>query len=415
MYIEKILSNGIRVAAEKVSYVQSVSVGVWVGNGSRCEKAEENGISHFIEHMVFKGTMRRTARDIALEMDSVGGHLNAYTAREYTCFYAKTLNEYVETSVDILSDMVFEPRLSEEDMELERRVVAEEIAMYEDSPEDVVYDLFANAVWHGTAMGRPILGTEAVLNNITPDIMREYIRTHYTSKNMVIAVSGSFDDSLFDLLEKYFGQRKISDSEVVFEDAVYRRRDSFLSRDFEQVQLVAGFRGIDVYDDAVYPLLVFNNVFGSGMSSRLFQNIRERYGLVYSITAGHSAYMGTGTFDICAAASPENVERVAQLVAEEIKKIKSDKLTEEEIERSKIQLKGNYILSNEGVGTRMQAIGRTVLLDRKIRTPEETIRKIMEVKPDEVSEIIDRVLDTSTLSVAAAGPIDGIDGLFDFG
>ncbi|MGN0162257.1 MAG: M16 family metallopeptidase, partial [Candidatus Ornithomonoglobus sp.] len=364
MYIEKVLSNGIRVAAERVPYVQSVSVGVWVGNGSRYEKPEENGISHFIEHMVFKGTMKRSARDIALEMDSVGGHLNAYTTREYTCFYAKTLNEYVETSLDILSDMVFEPKLSKEDMDLERKVVVEEIAMYEDSPEDVVYDLFADAVWGGTAMGRPILGTEEVLNSITPDIMREYMRAHYTSKNIVIAVSGSFEDSLFDKLEMYFGQRKILDNKVELEAAAYNGRNMFVNRDFEQVQLIAGFNGIDVYDDAVYPLLVFNNIFGSGMSSRLFQNIREKYGLVYSIAAGHSAYMGTGTFDISAATSPENAERVAQLIVEEIKKIKSDKLTEEEIGRSKIQLKGNYILSNESIGARMQAIGRTVLLDR---------------------------------------------------
>ncbi|MGN1115934.1 MAG: M16 family metallopeptidase [Candidatus Ornithomonoglobus sp.] len=414
MYIEKVLSNGIRVAAERVPYVQSVSVGVWVGNGSRYEKAEENGISHFIEHMVFKGTMSRSARDIALEMDSVGGHLNAYTTREYTCFYAKTLNEYVKTSIDILSDMVFEPKLSKEDMELERRVVVEEIAMYEDSPEDVVYDLFADAVWGGTAMGRPILGTEEVLNTITPDIMREYMRTHYTSKNIVIAVSGSFEDSLFDMLETYFGQRKILDDNVEFEAAAYNGRNMFVNRDFEQVQLIAGFNGIDVYDDAVYPLLVFNNVFGCGMSSRIFQNIREKYGLVYSIAAGHSAYIGTGTFDISAATSPENAERVAQLIVEEIRKIKADKLTEEEIERSKIQLKGNYILSNESIGARMQAIGRTVLLDRPLRTPEDTIKKIMEVEAGTVSEVIDRVLDVSTLSIAAAGPINGIDGLFVF-
>lgn len=414
MYIEKVLSNGIRVAAERIPYVKSVSVGVWVGNGSRYEKPEENGISHFIEHMVFKGTMKRSARDIALEMDSVGGHLNAYTTREYTCFYAKTLNEYVETSIDILSDMVFEPRLSKEDMDLERKVVVEEIAMYEDSPEDVVYDLFADAVWGGTAMGRPILGTEEVLDNITPDIMREYMRTHYTSKNIVIAVSGSFEDSLFDMLDRYFGQRKILDNEVGYEEAVYRGRNVFVNRDFEQVQLIAGFSGIDVYDDAVYPLLVFNNVFGSGMSSRLFQNIREKYGLVYSIVAGHSAYMGTGTFDICAGTSPENAERVSQLIVEEIKKIKADKLTTEEIERSKIQLKGNYILSNESVGARMQTIGRTVLLDLPVRSPGETIRKIMEVDSDAVSEIIDRVLDIPTLSIAAAGPINGINGLFVF-
>lgn len=412
MYIEKVLSNGIRVAAERVPYVQSVSVGVWVGNGSRHERAEENGISHFIEHMVFKGAGSRSARDIALEMDSVGGQMNAFTTRECTCFYAKTLNEYVEKSVDILSDMVFEPLLSAEDMELERRVVLEEIAMYEDSPEDVVYDLFDSVVWGDTPMGRPILGTPDTLNNITPDIMREYMRTHYTSKNIVIAVSGSFDDSIFDLLERYFGSRKVCGGEVEFEPVSYHSGHVLKSRDFEQVQLIAGFNGIDIYDDAVYALLVFNNIFGSGMSSRLFQNIREKYGLVYTIGAGHSAYIGAGTFDISAAASPENIERVSELVVKEIKKLKAEKLTEEELLRAKIQLKGNYIMSNEHVGARMQTIGRASLLGKKHMTTEETIKKIESVDTEAVSEVIDKVLDESTLTVAAAGPIDNIDGLF---
>ena len=414
MYIIKELSNGIRVYAEKIEYVQSVSLGVWINNGSRHEKKEENGMSHFIEHMLFKGTNNRSAEDIALEMDSVGGQLNAFTTRESTCFYAKTLNEYVEKSVDILSDMLFQPRLSEDDMNMERRVILEEIAMYEDSPEDVAYDLFADIVWGDTAMGRPILGSSHTLNNITPQTMREYMKSHYTSKSIVIAVTGNFDDSLFELLEKYFGQRKIETNEVTFEEVSYNSGRGCLSRDFEQIQLIAGFNGIDIYDESVYELLVFNNVFGSGMSSRLFQNIREKYGLVYSVGAGHSAYIKTGTFDVLAATLPENAEQVSELIVKEIKKIKAEKLTDEEIERSKIQLKGNYILSNESVGARMQALGRAALLNRPIKTPEETIEKIMAVTNSNVSEIIDRVLDISTLSVAAVGPIKGTEELFLF-
>ena len=403
MYIQKVLSNGIRVAAERVPYVQSVSIGVWLGNGSRYESASENGISHFIEHMVFKGTETRRARDIALEMDSVGGQLNAFTTRECTCFYAKTLGEYAEISVDILSDMVFSPLLAREDMDLERRVVTEEIAMYEDSPEDVVYELFDTAVWGDTPMGRPILGTEATLSEITPEIMREYMRTHYTSKNIVIAVAGSFDDSLFELLEKYFGSRDIADNEVLCKPAQYTACDLHSERDFEQMQLVLGFNGIDIMDESVYSLLAMNNVFGSGMSSRLFQNIRERYGLAYSIGAGHSAYIGAGTFDISAAVSPENAERVISLIMDEVRRIRDEKLTDEEIERAKIQLKGNYILSNEHIGARMQSIGRAVLLDRKLMTPEETIERIAAVDKASVAEIIDRVFDPDTLSTITVG------------
>lgn len=411
MYIQKTLSNGIRVAAEHIPYVKSVSVGVWVGNGSRYERAEENGISHFIEHMVFKGTYTRTARDIALEMDSVGGQLNAFTTRECTCFYARVLNEFADTALDILSDMIFSPLLSEEDMDLERRVVTEEIAMYSDSPEDVVYDMFDAAVWGDTPMGRPILGTCETLARITPDVMREYMKTHYTSKNIVIAVAGCFTDEIFDKLEKYFGSHELPDNEVKCEPAVYTPKDSVLCRDFEQVQLVYGFNGIDIYDESVYSLLVFNNVFGSGMSSRLFQNIREKYGLAYSIGAGHSAYIGVGTFDISAAVSPENTEKVTELVLKEVERLARDRLTDSEIERARIQLKGNYLLSNEHPDARMQALGRATLLGRRLMTPEETIEKIEAVNRSSVGEMIDRVLDLKTICVAATGPIDSVDGL----
>ena len=412
MYIYKTLQNGIKVFAEPISYAESISLGVWIANGSRHEKAEESGISHFIEHMVFKGTINRDAKDIALLMDSVGGHLNAFTAKECTCFYAKTLKEYANVSMDILSDMVFEPRLSQGDMDLERRVVLEEIAMYEDSPEDVVYGIFSNAVWGDTPMGRPILGSEEVLMNITPDIMREYMASHYTSDSIIIAAAGRITDEFFDDLEKYFGDRKIRKGKPGFDTAVYTPKRVVSERDFEQIQLVAGFNGIDIYDDRVYPLLVFNNVFGSGMSSRLFQNIREKYGLVYSISAGHSAYMGCGTFDILAATTPENLNQVAELIEQEIKAVKSTPLTEEEINRSKVQLKGNYLLSGESVSSKMQAIGRAALLDRPLRTREDILNKIENVNRDDIDEIIKTVLDESTLSVAAAGPINDISGLF---
>ena len=410
MYIQRTLSNGIRVVAEHVPYVRSVSVGVWVGNGSRYETAEENGISHFIEHMVFKGTENRTAREIALEMDSVGGQLNAFTTRECTCFYARVIDEHADTALMLLSDMIFLPLLSAEDMDLECMVVAEEIAMYEDSPEDVVYDLFDAAVWGDSPMGRPILGSNETLAGITPETMRRYMRSHYTSKNIVIAVSGCFSEELFDKLETHFGTRKISDNEVLCTSAVYTPKDSMLWRDFEQVQLIYGFKGIDIDDDAVYSLLVFNNVFGSGMSSRLFQNIREKYGLAYSIGAGHSAYIGAGTFDISAAVSPENVERVTELVMNEVRRIRREKLTDDEIDRARIQLKSNYLLSNEYADARMQAIGRAALLGR-LKTPEEIICRIDAVDRDSVAGIIDRVLDPSTMCVIATGHTDNISGL----
>lgn len=413
MYQYKTLSNGIRVVAERITYLKSIAIGVWVGNGSRYENKSENGISHFIEHMLFKGTKTRTAAQIAHEIDSVGGQLDAFTTREYTCFYTKTLDEHIPSALDVLSDMMFNPRLDEEDMALERHVIKEEIRMYEDSPEDLVYDLSSYAVWGDTPMGRTILGTYESLDGITPDIMRAFMNNHYTSANTIISVSGNFDDTFFDLLEKYFGTRKMQSDLPYLPEAPYLSgRNIVRTKDIEQVQLVASFSGIDVMDESVYSLLVFNNVFGCGMSSRLFQNIREKRGLVYSISAGHSAYINTGVFDISAGMSPESLNEVASLISEEIRRVKRDKLTAEEIAKAKEQLKGNYILSGESTGARMQGAGRSLLLGKPIYTQEEVIKKIEAVDRNSIAEIIDRVLDEKTLCVSAVGPVDSADGIF---
>lgn len=413
MYQYKTLSNGIRVVAERITYLKSIAIGVWVGNGSRYENKSENGISHFIEHMLFKGTKTRTAAQIAHEIDSVGGQLDAFTTREYTCFYTKTLDEHIPSALDVLSDMMFNPRLCEEDMALERHVIKEEIRMYEDSPEDLVYDLSSYAVWGDTPMGRTILGTYESLDGITPDIMLAFMNNHYTSANTIISVSGNFDDTFFDLLEKYFGTRKMQSDLPYLPEAPYLSgRNIVRTKDIEQVQLVASFSGIDVMDESVYSLLVFNNVFGCGMSSRLFQNIREKRGLVYSISAGHSAYINTGVFDISAGMSPESLNEVASLISEEIRRVKRDKLTAEEIAKAKEQLKGNYILSGESTGARMQGAGRSLLLGKPIYTQEEVIKKIEAVDRNSIAEIIDRVLDEKTLCVSAVGPVDSADGIF---
>lgn len=414
MYQYRTLKNGIRVVAEKINYLKSISIGVWIGNGSRYESAAENGISHFIEHMLFKGTQNRSAAQIANEIDAVGGQIDAFTSREYTCFCTKTLDTHIPIALDILSDMLYNPRLDADDMALERQVIGEEIRMYADSPEELVYDLSSYAVWGDTPMGRPILGTYESLDGITPDIMRNYMNNHYTSANTIISVSGNFDESLFDLLEKYFGSRELSDSKPYLPDVPYLSGNNIVrTKDIEQVQLVAAFKGIDVMDESVYSLLVFNNVFGCGMSSRLFQNIREQRGLVYSISAGHSAYINTGVFDISAGMSAESLKEVASLISKEINTIKRDKLTKDEISKAKEQLKGNYILSSESTGARMQGAGRSLLLGKPIYTQEEALQKIDAVNTDSVAEIIDRVLDSSTLCISAVGPVESAENLFD--
>ncbi len=402
----RVLSNGIRVVSEKIPYLKSVSIGVWIGNGSAFEKKEENGISHFIEHMLFKGTNKRSARDITLEMDSVGGRLNAFTAREYTCFYTKTLDSHAPLAIDILSDMLYNSTFAKKDIDLERRVIFEEIDMCTDDPEEVVTDLIMEAAYGDTSMGRTILGTKESLSQIDSFKMKDFLKTHYTSKNTVIAISGNFDDSLFELLEEFFGKRELLDDEVKEPVCKYESRCLIRSKDVEQVQLITAFNGIDNLDERVYPMLILNNVFGEGMSSRLFQNIREERGLVYSIYAYHAAYKDTGMFNISAGMNPSNLPRVCDLISKEINNLKKKKLSDSEIARAKEQLKGNYMLSYETPGSRMQSAGRALLAGKEILLPEEVLKKIDDIKKDEICNMIDYIFNPNTLSVAAVGPLD---------
>ncbi len=413
MYEYKTLGNGIKIIAEKIPHLRSVSIGVWIGNGSRYEDKSINGISHFIEHMLFKGTQKRSAKDIAYTIDSVGGMINAFTAREYTCFYTKTLDAHADLAMDVMSDMLFSSLLKDEDIELERNVIYEEIGMYEDSPDDLVFDLASEAVWGDTPLGRTVLGTKESLADINSGIMRDYITRHYTSKNIIISVAGNYDENFFELAERYFGTQKLADTVPHMEKGFYVPQNIVRTKDIEQVQMVASFNGIDVYDEAVIPLLVFNNVFGSGMSSRLFQNIREKYGLVYSIGAGHCAYIDCGTFDISAAMNADNLEKVCSLVCDEINRVKTEKISKDEVEASKEQLKGSYILSAESTNARMQGAGRSLLLNKPIYTQEEMLFKIDAVTTDDVANIIDRIFNKSTLCLTALGPVTSVDGLFD--
>ena len=408
MHQIRTLSNGIRVVSEAIPYVKSVSIGVWVGNGSRHETLEESGVSHYIEHMLFKGTQRREAWQIAREIDAVGGQINAFTSREYTCYYTKTLDAHAPLAVDILSDMLFHSKLDASDMELERQVILEEINMYEDDPEELVHDLIMEAAYGDNPLGRSILGTKERLSAMDSAFMRRYMETHYTARDMVIAVSGNFDEGLFALLEQAFGQRALQENLPAVEPAIRQTRRVVRTKDTEQVQLVLGYEGIDVLDEGVYSLMAFNNIFGNGMSSRLFQNIREKLGLAYSVYAYHASYIGAGMFNISAGMSLENFEKVADLIFQEVDLARREKLTAEEVAVAKEQLKGNYILSNESPGARMQAAGRSLLLNRPIYSQEEILMRIEAVSVDSVAEIIDRILRPETLCAAVVGAVEEI-------
>jgi predicted Zn-dependent peptidase len=407
MYKKLNLNNGVRIVSEKIPYVRSVSFGIWVGTGSRNETSTNNGISHFIEHMLFKGTNRRNAKEIAESIDNIGGQLNAFTGKECTCYYVKTLDEHIDIAVDVLADMLFNSRLQEKDIALERKVIQEEINMYEDSPEEIVHDLMSSTVWGGNSLGYPILGSPKSLNGISREMMQDYMGTNYIPSNCVISVAGNFDDEkLIDLVSKHFKNWNTGTKHLKeHEQAIFISDSKVREKDTEQVHMCLGFKGIEHGNDEIYSLLAINNIFGGGMSSRLFQKIREEQGLVYSIYSFPSSYKNAGVFTVYAGMNPEELQEVARLVIEEIRILKNKGLTRDELNKSKEQLKGNFILGLESTSSRMNSIGKSELLTGYINTPDEVLDKIEKISMESVHDVIQKVLNFDNMSFSAVGNI----------
>mgnify|MGYP001179516715 CR=1 FL=1 len=413
MYQRYELNNGIQIVTEKIPHFRSVSIGMWFKVGSVDENEKENGLSHFIEHMLFKGTINRTAKEIAETMDAVGGQLNAFTAKECTCFYCKVIDEHLDLALDLLSDMILNSTFDDTELQKEKGVVLEEIYMYEDSPEDLVYDLVSSTYFGSHRLGQPILGTIENLNRFTRDEVLAFFNRFYTPNNMVISVAGNFDENnLISLIEKYFGQWDKSYIErQQHSSGKSNKRFAFKKKDIEQAHLCIAGPGVQLGDDNVYPVLVFNNLFGGGMSSRLFQEIREERGLAYSVFSYPSSYLSGGLFTIYAGTKPEQITTVASLIKEEIGKIKSRGVSKEEFQKAKEQLKGNYILGLESTSSRMIAIGRSQLLLERITTPAEILNKIDKVSIDDVYGIIDEILDPDKFVVATVARDDWTEEL----
>jgi len=358
--------------------------------------------------MLFKGTKKRSAKEIAESIDSIGGQINAFTGKECTCYYTKTLDTHIDIAIDVLTDMFFNSVFSEKDIDIERKVVLEEISMYEDSPEDLVHDYLSETVWENDAIGMPILGTYESLHNIERDTIVNYISEHYLPENTVIAVAGNFDDNvLIDIVKKNFGSW-YSDRKPVkqFEKANFKVSNRIKQKDIEQVHICLGFEGIEHGNDDLYSLLAINNVFGGGMSSRLFQKIREERGLVYSIYSYPSSYCNAGLFTIYAGMNPEHRDTFLKLVMEEIKILIKHGISEEELAKSKEQLKGSYILGLESTSSRMNSLGKSELMLGKVYTPEEVLKKIDEVNNEIVREIIEKVFQMEKMSIAVVGNIN---------
>ncbi len=399
------LKNGVTAVFEKVPSVRSISFGIFVKNGSRNENINNNGISHFIEHLMFKGTLNRSAADIAEDMDGVGGQVNAYTSKEYTCYYFKVLDEHFDKAFDVLADMFFNSKFDDCDIEKECKVIIEEINMYEDTPEEVCYDELQYNVWKDSSLGLPILGTKDIISKFDSKIIRDYFKSHYRPDNTVLAVAGNFDTTQMEnKFNEYFGKWKCNEDELCEnKDVEYKTCILKKEKDIEQVHLSICFPSLKLGTEDNYTLTALNTIFGGGMSSRLFQRIREENGLAYSVYSFCTSYVDAGLFNIYAGLNPIQLSSVKKLIFDEIRIIKESKVSDLQVDKIKQQLKSNYILNLENTSSKMSGIGRSMLLLNKIKTPQEVIEKINMITSDGIQKLVNTIFDMDKYSESIVG------------
>ncbi len=394
MHDEWVLPNGLRIVGERLPYLRSVSIGAWMHVGSIMEEGRESGLSHFLEHMVFKGTERRSARQIAEEMDAVGGQLNAFTSRDCTCFYARVIDEDLPLAVDILADLVVNAAFDPAELEKERGVILEEIVMDEDSPEDLVHEIMARTQYGDQRPGQPILGPAEQIAAYTREDLIAFRKKHYGPRETVIALSGSYDpEKVAALVEKHFGSwTNEAESAEKRSWGVQVGRVELREKETEQMHICLGFPGVHYGCENVYPLAVMNNVLGGAMSSRLFQRIREELGLAYSVYSYPSSSEGCGTFGIYVGVSPRNGEKALMEIRSEIDRFLREGMTEKEFRDSKQQLRSGYLMGLESPGARMQGLGRSTLLRGRAISHEENLAAIESVTIEKVMDVARKVL-----------------------
>lgn len=404
------LANGMTIVTDEMPHLATAALGVWVHGGSRSELPAQNGITHLLEHMAFKGTHRRSARQIAEEIEAVGGELNAATSVEHTNYYARVLAEDVPLAVDILSDILLNSTFDEEELVREKHVILQEIGAAHDTPDDKVFDGFQEAAWAKQAIGRPILGTKETVTGFTPADLKAYLSTHYRGPQMVLAAAGKVEhDRVVALAEAGFstvtGEAAPGDAA-----ASYTGGASMLERDLMEVQLLLGFEGMRYRADDYYAVQVLASIMGGGMSSRLFQEIREARGLCYAIYAFHWAFRDTGLFGVHAATGKEDVAELVPVIVDELARAAAD-ITQAEIDRSKAQIRAGLMMSLESPATRAGQIARQIMIHGRVLTMEEISQKIGAVDVEQVRRIAAGTFCNSTPTLAAVGPVDDVPAL----
>ncbi len=411
--LQTVLPGGLRVITESLPSVRSAALGIWAGVGSRDEDPEHAGATHYLEHLLFKGTAKRSALDISAAMDAVGGELNAFTAKEYTCYYARVLDEDLPLAIDVLSDMVTGSLIEPKDVEAERGVILEEIAMNEDDPSDLVHEAFSEQLFGDTPLGRPILGTVDSINAISRDRIAEHYRARYTPDGLVVAAAGNLDhDALVDLVRTAFGPVLAGNAAPVpprltGPDAgtAIGTGVRLLSRPVEQANLIIGCAGLARTDSRRFALGVLNAALGGGMSSRLFQEVREKRGLAYSVYSFSSQHADCGQWGIYAGCLPAKTEEVLAICQEEIAKVIGSGLSDDELDRGKGQLRGSIVLGLEDPSSRMSRLGKSELVYPQLEPVDEILAEIDAVTHDQVREVAATVL-SQPKALAIVGPFD---------
>ncbi len=407
MYRKTTLRNGVRVITESMPAFRSASIGIWADVGSAAEAAERRGISHLVEHMLFKGTQRRTARQIAEEMDGIGGNLNAFTDKETTCYYAKVMDQHLPLAVDVLADMFLNSRFDQEELAKEQNVVLEEIKMYDDSPDELIHDLFIQTMWDGSNLGSPTIGFADTVTKLSPDDLRAHMKRHYAPNSVVVAAAGNVDhDAVVDLFERAFASFDGSCELPPVETPQTTPSTLFRPKDSEQAYVVLGTRGLSVRDDRRYALSVMDTILGGGMSSRLFQEIREKRGLVYTVYSFQAAYRGAGLFAVYAGTSPQHVGECVSVIGEQFANLREQPVSGGELRLAKEHIKGSLTLSLESTSSRMIRLGRGEFSLGRELTTEEIEEKVEAVTAQDVQELARELLHEDNLGLCVLGPVD---------
>ena len=407
--VREVLPNGLRLLTERMPHVRSVSIGVWLARGSRHEPQEQSGIAHFVEHMLFKGTKTRTAEDIAQAIDSVGGQMDAFTAKEYASYYIKVLDEHLPFAVDVLSDIVMNPRFSADDIEREKKVVLEEIKMVEDTPDDLVHELFTENFWADHPLGRPILGTKETVESLTADGLRAYFQSTYSAPNLIIAAVGNIShERVRDIVMKTFHALPTGTTPIAEGPPRPVACTIIRNKELEQSHVCLGTSGYQQDHEERYSSYVMNTILGGSMSSRLFQNVREKRGLAYAVFSGLSAYRDTGSMTIYAGCANDAVGELIDVVITELRKMKDEALGDAELRRAKDHLKGSLMLNLESTSSRMSHIARQeIYFDRQFGL-DETLEGVERVTPDDIQRVARDLFSSNGLAATVVGAVNGL-------